>query len=188
MFLDNCLINVLKSVELSDLLLFLLNFMQQTWWLCRHAQKHTRARSHLLSPFLSLLLNCFYSLGLAHFFRPLCSPTLTSFRLNKCNLAGKELWIQTLSLPHSLILHYSSCTPFSPPLLTFAPPPSLSVATIRALQHLSPLSFNNTHSSPLPTMKVESCSSSLVKTLLAFRGWPLLNRCTILITLLSSLV
>lgn len=73
---------------------------------------------HTCSPF-TLLFNCFHSLGLTFFCpTPQYSPTLLSFRLNKCNLAGKRLRIQMLSLSHSLILHYPPCKPFFLSLLT----------------------------------------------------------------------
>lgn len=70
--------------------------------------RHRHIYSHLLSP-SSLSLNSFYSLGLMFLSAP---SALLSFRLNKCYLAGKWLWIQMLPLSHSLIRHSPSRTLF----------------------------------------------------------------------------
>lgn len=153
---------------------------------CSPSRHVTQAQTHLLTP---SSLSYWAAIILLHFFCPLWSPTLFSFRLNKCNLAGKQLWIQMLSLSHSLILHYPSCTT-SPPSPTFAPPPSHPLCLWQTTSAAAPFpSLIQQHSFiPLPTMKAESCSSSLVNTPFSFRGWPLLNHCTILITLLSLLL
>lgn len=98
------------NLQFHSFMQYLQMFMQ--------AQTHTHV--HTCSPF-TLLFNCFYSLSLTFFLPPTppqYSPTLLSFRLNKCNLAGKRLRIQMLCLSHSLILHYPPCPPFSPSLLT----------------------------------------------------------------------
>lgn len=148
---------------------------------------------HTCSPLLLCYWTAFILLAL-HFSAPLHSPTLLSFRLNKCSLAEKQaLHPDAVSLSRSLIFHYMSCAPSdsappSPPSHWPLPlPPSHHRLCLRSAAAPLPFPIQRHSFIPLPYRKVESSSSFLLNTLLSFRGWPLLNHSTILITLLSLL-
>jgi len=138
--------------------------------LCRHTHTHIQY-SYLPSPSSLCVIECLNSLGLT-FSSASSAPLHSSFRLNKCDLAGNSSGSRCC-LSHSL--PYPSVTLAPPPHTHTLPPPTpkplrwplpqhppkLSVSSRQWVQkHLASVSFSRSSFISFHTMKVKRCSSS----------------------------